>query len=178
MKSLLVFLLSLVLAPVHAAVVSFNPPNSTVGFGATFIVDVNGAGFATELDGGGLNLSFDPTILQLKSVKLDTTEWNFSSDPGTISNLLGTVTGTQFNQFGKAKIGSFAILGYEFQAIGPGTSALTLTEFGLNPFASGGDVVPTIFSPGSVTVMPEPAAGWMLLAGIGVVAFGIARRRG
>jgi hypothetical protein len=154
----------------NAAVVVFNPASTAVDAGQIFEVGVEGSGFDTELDGGGLNLSFDPDVLQVLDVVF-APGWNFYVDEGDIDNTRGTITGTQFNQFGSNKVGSFPILTYKFQAIALGTSLLQLTEFSGNPFASGGDLVPVTFLTGSVQAVPEPGTYAMLLAGLGLLAF-------
>jgi hypothetical protein len=170
----LLFALAALSLQASAAVVGFNPASTTVNVGDTFVVGVDGSGFATELDGGGLNLSFDPAVLSVLDVIIDSTAtgWNFFVDKGSIDNVAGTVSGTQFNQFGSPKVGSFPILQYQFQAKAEGSSALQLTQFADNPFASGGElVVPMNFDSGSVHVVPEPQTYAMLLAGLGLLAF-------
>jgi len=159
----------------NAAVVGFNPTNSSVGLGDIFVVGVEGSAFASDLDGGGLNLSFDPTRLEVLDVIVHP-DWDFflPGDDGVIDNVAGSVTNTRFNQFAHPKVGSFAILEYQFRAKALGSSLLQLTA-GDNPFGSLGGVVQVSFTDGSVNVVPEPSTVSMLLAGL-LVAFGMSRR--
>lgn len=177
----LLFALAALSLQASAAVVGFNPASTTVNVGDTFVVGVEGSGFAAELDGGGLNLSFDPTKLSVLDVIIDSTVtgWNFFVDKGTIDNVAGTVSGTQFNQFGSPKVGSFPILQYQFQAKAETQvpTLLQLTQWADNPFASGGEVVSVSFTDGSVNVVPEPETYAMLLAGLGMIVFGVRARR-
>jgi PEP-CTERM motif len=159
----------------NAAVVSFNPPSKTVNVGDIFTIGVEGSGFATDLDGGGLNLSFNPAVLQVLDVIIDGTAWDFLPSDGTIANAAGTVTETTFNQFAHPKVGAFSILEYQFQALAKGASMLQLTEFDGNPFASLGLPVTVTFTDGSVNVVPEPSTVSLLLAGL-LVAFAMSRR--
>jgi hypothetical protein len=169
----LLFALFALSVQANAAVVGFNPASTTVNVGNTFVVGVQGSGFATDLDGGGMNLSFNPGVLQVLDVLIDSTPtgWNFFVDKGTINNLAGTVSGTQFNQFGSPKVGSFPILEYRFAAIAEGSSLLQLTQFAGNPFASGGEIVPVSFTSATVNAVPEPETYAMLMAGLGLLVF-------
>jgi len=156
----------------NAAVVGFNPTNSTVHPGDIFTVGVEGSSFSSNLDGGGLNLSFNPAVLEVLDVIFHP-DWDFFTDVGVKDNVAGTVTGTLFNQFVHPKVGSFAILEYRFQAKALGTSPLQLAA-GAN-FGSGGELVQVSFTDGSVNVVPEPSTVSMLLAGL-LVALGMSRR--
>lgn len=160
----------------NAAVVGFNPASETVNVGDTFMIGVEGSAFASDLDGGGLNLSFNPAVLQVLDVIIDGTAWDFLPSKGIINNAAGTVSETTFNQFSHPKVGSFPILQYQFAAIASGASQLQLTQWGDNPFASGGELVPVNFVDGLVTVVPEPSTGLLFAAGL-VVALGKLRGR-
>lgn len=147
----------------QAAVISFNPSTSTVNQGDIFSIGVEGSGFASSLDGGGVNLSFNPAVLELLDVSIDTSVWDFFVDKGTIDNVAGTVKETQFNQFVHPQVGSFSILEYQFRAKNLGVSELVLTEFSGNPFGSGGIAIGPDFTEGFITVVPEPSALFLLL---------------
>jgi hypothetical protein len=147
-----------------AATVSFAPANSTWTPGATFSLTLVGTGFeAGNLDGGGLDFSFDPDVLQVTSVVVNTTDWEFFSDPGVIDNTTGTVTGISFNSFA-LRTGSLLFATVNFLAIGGGLTALHLAEYGLNPFATGGGNYPGLVldQSASVAVVPLPPAATLL----------------
>jgi len=153
----------------QAAVVSFNPPDKVVNVGDVFQVAISGSSFASNLDGGGLNLSFNRSVLEVQDVIIDPASWDFFVDKGTIDNLAGTVEGIQFNQFGHPKVGSFNIAQVQFRAKDVGTSLLQLSEWDGNPFASGGEPVSVTFESGSLQVVPEPGSAWLLLAGLALL---------
>ncbi|HFQ13575.1 MAG TPA: VPLPA-CTERM sorting domain-containing protein [Gammaproteobacteria bacterium] len=167
----LIAALLLLTARVDASTVSFvSPP--TVTTGQTFTLDLIGTEFTDIVDGGGVNLFFDSSVLVVNSITVDTSVWEWFDDPGTIDNTAGTVSEIQFASFIGAT-SDFAIATIEFSAIGTGISDLILTESILNPFASGGLPLdpPVTFLTGSVTVtaVPLPAAFWLLLGGLGML---------
>ena len=162
----------------RAATVTLSPPSSTVPLHANFSLSLDGQGFDTGLDGGGVNLAFDHNVLNVTSVSLDPI-WNFFTSPGTTNNGTGTVSDIVFVSAsipppsGNVHIGSIS-----FDAVGTGTSPLTLTESTVNPFAVGGATIPVTFEKASVTVVPEPATGWLLLIGLGGLVWVGGRRLG
>ncbi len=163
--------LLLLTARVDASTVSFTSI-PTVTTGQTFTLDLIGTEFTDIVDGGGVNLFFDSSVLGVNSVTVDTSVWEWFDDPGTIDNTAGTISEIQFASF-FGTTGDFAIATIEFSAIGAGISDLILTESLLNPFASGGLPLdlPVTFLTGSVTVtaVPLPAAFWLLLGGLGML---------
>jgi hypothetical protein len=160
----------------QAADVGFVPASKVATMNEVFTLTVHGSSFADNLDGGGLNLSFDPSVIHVVNVFIDGTAWDFLPDKGVTDNVAGTVTGSSFNQFSHPKIGAFDLLQYQFQAVGKGSSALHLTEFASNPFASGGSAVAVSFTDGNVTVVPEPSTLVLMTAGL-ITAVGLVRRR-
>lgn len=153
----------------NAASVGFNSTPAIISVGSSFSLTLEGTGFADVLDGGGLNFSFDPSILQVNSVVIDP-KWEFLPSPGTIDNIAGTVDHIQFNTFANPIIGDFNIAVVNFQAIGAGTSALNLSLDDFNPFAAGGNLVAVAFDTATVQIVPEASTASMLLAGLGLLA--------
>ncbi len=177
LASLALVLLGLPLAA-GAATVAFSPADSSQLPGASFTLDLVGTGFdAGILDGGGLNISFDPTVVIVTAVTVNTAEWEFFSDPGIVDNNAGTVTGLMFNSFAD-RSGSLHFATVSFLAVGLGVSALGLSEYALNPFTSGaGDYPGLVLSQaGSVAVVPLPPAVALLFSSLAALVT-LRRRR-
>lgn len=160
-----------------AATVAFSPANSGWTTGMSFTLDLVGTGFdAGILDGGGVNVSFDPAVVIATAVMVDTTEWEFFSDPGIVDNNTGTITGLSFSSFAN-RTGTLHFGSVSFQVVGTGVSALGLGEYALNPFTSGGGGYPglVLSQAGSIAVVPLPPTVTLLVSAL--AAFGTLRRR-
>lgn len=153
---------------------------ATVSQGDTFEVDVDITG-ASDLYGYQLDLAFDPTILQADSVS----EGSFLSDsganptfflPGTIDNTGGTVSLNADSLLTAVSgvNGDGILLVFDFTALNPGTSALTIENEIL--VDSQGNISNDTTNAGSVTVLaegqgggpsvPEPSSLALLLVGV------------
>ncbi len=174
---ILAALLFLTIGSAQAATVSFDPLASSAGSGDTFFVDVTGSGFPTT-EGGGVNLFYDASIVTVTSVSIDAGIWDFVNDFGTIDNGTGTVSDILVSAFPGVATGSFVVATIEFQAVGLGSSPLTITESALNPWASGGSAINPSFQAGSVTVSTVPLPGAVLFFMSGLLGLiGIAKKR-
>lgn len=159
------------------SVLSTSSP-ATVAQGSTFSVDVNISG-AVDLYAFQLDLSFDPTLLEATSVS----EGSFLNGgvagttffiPGTIDNTGGTVSLNADSLIGPLPgvDGDGTLLVFDFTALNPGTSALTIENETL--VDSGGNIISDTTTGGSVTVeagiqaVPEPST--LLLLSVGVLA--------
>lgn len=91
-------------------------------------------------EGGGLNLQFNPSVLNVVGVQVDNKAWSFVSRNGEIDNEAGEVTGVVFSSF-PGLSGNATIATIEIKAIKPGRSLLKLSESMLNPFASDGESI-------------------------------------
>jgi hypothetical protein len=161
-----------------AGTLVFSPVDSDAAVGETVVVEVRGQGFSDFVVGGGFDLAFDPAVLSLSSVQIDTAEWEFITNPGTIDNSAGTLTAVWFNAFADPlPTGSFPIATLRFDAVAPGTATLNLLANAGFPFVS--DLVELIdvdFSQqGTVSVVPEPAT-WAHFA-LGLALLPWLRRR-
>jgi len=174
-KWLLGFGLALVALSAQAAIVEFVPPvKNNVLPGEDVVMTLKGNGFSANVpvDGGGLNLSFNPAVLQLVGVTFDPI-WNFGiPSPGTIDNTAGTVTDMFFNDT-VAQSGSFNIADFDFKAVAPGDSQLLLSGSALFPFAGTpkGESSPVVIDVnfndnGRINVVPEPSTWVVLSVGI------------
>jgi len=158
-----------------AATISWNVSNYSADPGEVFTLDIIGTGFSDNVDGGGIDISFDNTVLNILSVSIDAAVWDFADNTGSLDNTSGTLDGLMVNAFGDVT-GDFIVATVEFESVGQGTSALLLSEFGLNPWASGGAMINPDFVSATVGVVPLPPAVWLFGAGMIGLA-GMVRRR-
>ena len=183
MKTLsqLVFGLTLLCGQASAATIGWETAPATINVNDTFSLSITGSGFISDVDGGGVNFTYNSSVLNVLSVTIDESVWDFGGtgiSTGTIDNGAGTVDGIMVNTFATVT-GNFDIATILFQAVGVGTSTLGLTEFGSNPWASGGTLIgPTMVNSSLTTVqaVPAPAAVWLFGTGLlGLV--GMARHK-
>ncbi len=144
--------------------------------GSIFNLDIIGTGFTTNVDGGGVNLSFDQTVLNVLSVNIDESVWNIGS-AGIIDNAAGMVDRIIVDTSTTVS-GDFVVATIEFEAIGLGNSWLRLTELATNPWTSGGNLISPEFidTTVAVTAVPVPAAVWLFGSGL-LGLFGFAKRK-
>lgn len=161
----------------QAQTVSITPAVTGVGVGETFSVDIEASGFPDKIFGGGYNLAFDPTVLQLDGITIPA-NWEFATSTGLLDVASGTVSDIYFNTFSAPIKGDFLTASLKFRAIGAGTSAITLSESVSFPFGDEfSNAVPVNFIGASVTAsVPEPMGLALMLGGLGCVAW-LARRR-
>ncbi|VAW59291.1 hypothetical protein MNBD_GAMMA08-307 [hydrothermal vent metagenome] len=158
----------------HAATVSLSPASLVVGINETFTLELTGSDFNSgTLDGGGVNINFDPTVINVTNVVINTDVWEFYSTAGVIDNLAGTVNDISFNSF-VTRTGNLNFATIEFTAVGSGVSALSLTENFFNPFATNGTPYLDLTFDQSISVsvqsVPVPAAVWLFISGLALVA--------
>jgi hypothetical protein len=147
---------SLVVAPASASVLP----------GASFNVEVRGAGFSDNVVGGGFNLDFNPAVLRLDSVTVNTVEWEFLSNPGTIDNAAGSLRNVWFNAFAAPlPTGNFPIAVLSFTAKLPGSSALNLSAAPDFPFANDlAELIHVSYGSGNVNVSAVPElSSWVAM---------------
>lgn len=182
-KILQVVSLLFVAVSAQAATVSFNNSLTTVNQGDNFSLTIQGSDFAT-IAGGGLNLSFNASVLQINSVTINQTVFEFylgGVEEGMLDNLFGQLLNTSFNSFFGAS-GNFDIMDIGFTAVGAGSSSLALSESLLWSFADefggyyGDQIAFSAASVNVVSAVPVPAAAWLFGSGLIGLA-GIARRR-
>ncbi len=163
---------------VQAATVTFDPNPESVSLNDIFSLDIVGQNFLSIVDGGGVDFTFDKNVVNVLSVSIDQLVWDFFVQNGTIDNLLGTVDGIAVNALSNVGPGNFTVATVQFQAVGVGSTSLALSEYALNPFASGGSPINPTFTNGSVTVLsavPIPGAVWLLSSGL-IGLIGVARK--
>ena len=182
-KSMFLFVTLFFSGYLNAATITWNSTSNTVN--DIFSLDVIGLSFPSNgsgnvADGGGVNLSFDPSVLNVLSVTIDELVWDFGVtgiSTGTIDNVAGTVNGIMVNASSNVT-GDFTVASIQFQAVGAGLSStgITLSEYALNPWALDGSAINPTFVNGNVTVVPVPAAVWLFGSGL-LCIVGVARRK-
>lgn len=179
MRNPLIVLMLLFSHQLHAALITWDFTNVNVLENDIFTLDIIGTGFVSNVDGGGVDLSFDASVLNVLSVTVDDLFWDFATSTGTIDNVGGTVNGIAVNAFSPVT-GDFTVASIQFQAIGldGSSSALTLAEYALNPWASGGSQINPTFTGGNVNVsaVPVPAAAWLFGSGL-IALFSLTGRK-
>jgi len=172
---LLIFVCAL--NPAQAITIQFDQPGKSVGIGDPFSLTVLGFDFPSTI-GGGIDLSFDPSVVNIAAVTMNTALFEFS-DPGTVDNTAGTLTDAYFNSLA-APSGDLEFMTIDFIATGAGTTQLVLAEGALAVFSDDnanqfGDQIDFVSSTVTVTAVPLPAAAWLMMSGIGVLG-ALARR--
>ena len=164
-------------------IVAFNLLDTTVEINDTFSLDIIGTGFSDPMFGGGLDFSFNQSVLQVNNVAIDPTSWEFATLDAIIDNTNGTVSDILFSSFFNLPSGDFTIATVEFSVISNGFSSLSLSNSTTpNPFISIAGPVPVDFINGSVTAIntapnPAPEPATILLVGIGIAGLSFLNRK-
>lgn len=176
-QTLIAAAVSLAAFAAQAQTVSVGPAVTNVKIGDSFTLDLSATGFPDKIFGGGYNIAFDASILQLDDVTFPS-NWEFAVSKGT--KVGGTVSDVFFNTFVAPINGDFLTSTLKFTAIGAGTSAITLSDSPSFPFGDEfANAVSVTYVGGVVNVaaVPEPGSVALMLAGMGAVGFMASRRR-
>jgi hypothetical protein len=159
---------------VWSATVGFSANPATVNPGESFPVDIVGSDF-TELAGGVINLGFDSALLTIDSVTVNSALFDFLPDGG------GPAVGDTWPNIGfdtfvnNPASGTFTIATINLTAGGtPGTANLSI--LGSSEFYSATAVLSPTLPPGTVNIVPVPAAVWLFGSGL-LGLIGIARKK-
>jgi hypothetical protein len=130
--------------------VDFSSSMTRMKSGETFSLDVLMHAFPNT-EGGGVNLLFNPDVLQVNAVTINGNAWDFENRSGEIDNSTGSVSDILFTNY-KGVAGEARIATVEFHAIGRGETTIYLSESSTNPFATMGERVSVEFGTALVRV--------------------------
>lgn len=111
--------------------------------GESFTLDITMSDFPTS-EGGGVNVQFDASMLNVTDVTVNAAAWDFVNKIGNIDNNAGLVSDILFSSFDGVS-GDNKIVTISFNAISSGSSQITLTGSAINPFSSAGNKVSATF---------------------------------
>jgi len=184
MKSLFWFLALTVIfsSAVQAATIdlSLTPLTSNVSVGDSFDIDVVGTlsgGGANGFDGGHFDLGFDPSILNATLVTPHS-PWAPITVAPAIDNSTGVIHSNDLGSISGISDGTYNIATITFLAQNSGASSLAFsgTLFSYDFGTTQVETVNTTDGSVNVSAVPVPAAGMLLLSGIGFFTL-ISRRR-
>jgi len=146
------FAVSLASSVMAAPDVAFDQSKIKLRAGDTFVLNVRMSDFPLS-EGGGITLRFDPSVVQVSEVTIDSGVWDFVNEPGSIDNAGGSVADILFSSY-KGVAGDARIATITFTAIHSGKSKVTIEESSFNPFSSDGNRVTVNFNKIDVHVLP------------------------
>ncbi len=160
-----------------AATITWSSSTTNVNVNDVFTIDITGTNFLSNVDGGGVNFSYDASVLNVVSISINESVWDLGAgiSTGIIDNITGTVGGISVNAWSDV-IGNFSVATITFQAISSGSSDLSLSEWGFNPWASNGNIINPDFVNATVQVVPVPAAIWLFGSGL-IGLLGLSKRK-
>jgi len=129
--------------------VSMSNTNVSVEDGELFTLQVLANDFSTS-EGGAITLHFNPELLQVISVNVDSSVWDFVSKNGQIDNAKGSISDILFSSY-KGVSDDAVIATIDFKAVNSGSSNVTIEESEANPFASNGEAMTVTFVTTNVT---------------------------
>lgn len=130
--------------------VSFSAEKVKTTVGSEFSLDVVMADFPVT-EGGGVSVQFDPSVLEVANVSINSDEWRFVNRTGDIDNADGIVSEILFSSY-QGVTGNATIATIQFKAIGKGKAKIKLQEAESNPFASAGEKIDVSFEETKVKV--------------------------
>ncbi|MCA9465174.1 MAG: hypothetical protein KC643_06990 [Nitrospira sp.] len=147
---------------------------NVVGLNHIFNITILGnyhADGTEKLLGGALNLMFDQSILNVKSVTVNAPT-DISGNTGSINNTNGLVDTIGFATFSGIPGGPFSFASIEFESIGFGQSLLQLSDSTDLVFAWANEnaeavAVNSVNGIVNVTPVPLPAGAWLFVSGLG-----------
>lgn len=182
LSRLIAFVMSLFCAAAQSASISLTPANQNVALGDAVTVQLTMDFSEDATLGGGVDVFYDASILQFVSFVFDA---GLGGDPSFERNpdeLAGELNGIGFGHFeglsGPSLVGTFT-----FNTLKTGVVNFLLSA---NDFPAGDFISATTFEAQTVSfsgttvnvsVVPLPAAAWLLMSGLGLFAFSAGARR-
>ncbi len=154
---LALLMLGLTLTTQAEPTVGFSAASTQTQVGKTFTTDIVISGFPVT-EGGGVSLIFDPGVLQVLSITVNNTVWDFATHPGVIDNDNGLISDLWFSSF-SGVAGDASVATVRFKALAQGSSTLAMVESLVNPFASAGEPVSPGFASSSISVTKANLGG-------------------
>lgn len=190
-KALAALVLCGSMASAHAASVMLvaTTPTSDLAAGSvvTFEILADFTDTAAGTTGGGFDVLFDSSVLQFDSLFRDETigEADFSRDPDILDGLLDDWTIASFNALGADSVLNLGNISFVvLDTLGGGSTTVAGTDAraqGADPSLAGFWVdasdfvseIPVNYNgvelSGPMTVVPVPAAVWLMLSGVGAL---------
>lgn len=130
-------------------VVNSKISDADLSVGDNFQIQISANGLP-ESEGGGISLRFDPAVIAIDHVDLDSS-WEFASQAGAIDNATGKVSDILFTSF-SGNSGSVLIATISANVVGAGTSDISIVESSVNPFSAGGSRFAVQFETATIQV--------------------------
>lgn len=165
-------LLSGLMGQAHAAFV-IATPTASPGLlpGDPLEITLSTSADFPEFTGGAINVTYDASVLAYEGAIFPNPPWFFTNDqesqgqgasgPTTIENVTFAILGST-PETGATDIGTLS-----FSALAPGTTTIAFAD-GLTGFSGPGAIQIDVSYPEAVgaTVVPLPAAAWMMISGL------------
>lgn len=175
----MIIMLSLIMSPSFAAVISITPSTTEVMIGNQFCADilVTDPGVNAIPGAFDLNIQYDPSILQFQEYSLiggisDNAVLDLSvglTNPGEV-NICGLSLLDNYDN----TLNTFKLASVVFKAIGEGTSILGLSNVTLANYF--GEAINTVVQNSSVQAVPESSS--TVLMSLGIFCFVVVLRTG
>ena len=105
----------------------------------SFTLDITMSDFPLS-EGGGVSILFDPSLINVNNVVINSDIWTFVNKSGEIDNGSGVVSDILFSSF-KGVSGDSPVATVTFTAISSGYTQISLQGSAINPFSSNGEKV-------------------------------------
>lgn len=166
----------------QAATVIFNPADHRTLEGNQILMDLVADFGSTSVLGGTIDLKWDPAVISLDSFTFGPAAADRDQAFDIIDHATSSSLSVGLGNFNGMLLGPGTVLGsLRFDVIGGAGTATSVTLADSQRYAGFFDVtsqpIPVDYGVGSLTVVPLPAAGWLLLSAMGLLALPARRMR-